>query len=476
MLSSVNNSKLIFTKMKRFKYYIVTAIILLSLVPACKEKEVPPDDTNKIPADIIATNEWIFETLSLYYYWNNYIPGNIDLNLESDPEVYFNKLLYKEKDRWSYITDDYPSLKADNSGVPLTMGYYPAFYLAGENNVIIVVCYVYPGSTADEAGLKRGDIILSINNTLLDRTNYYDLYSGTNYSVQLGAIEDNSLVSIDKSLTLVARVTETNPAIHHEIIDVDGIKIGYLTYVEFTSGENGIYLPVLDNIFNEFKSAGVSELIVDLRYNPGGDIDAVQHLTSEIAPFNVTLNEEILVKLKYNYELQQYLEDNNYTDLLYYNFKTVSSNINMSRVFVLTTNRSASASELLIVGLKPYMEVVQIGDTTYGKYAGSWVIPDDREKWAMMPIVMKFANIQDFTDFEDGLFPDHVIKDDPVAAIPFGDPSDPLVAKAIEIATGTTIPPKKAKTADIPDLKQIYPEEMAIKRSLIMNPLKQIIK
>ena len=316
VLSSVSYSRLIFTKMKRFKYSIVTAIILLVLVTACKKEEVPPDDTNKIPADIIATNEWIYENMSLYYYWNNLIPGNIDLNLESSPKVYFDKLIYKEKDRWSYITDDYGSLSAELSGDPLTMGYYPAFYLAGENNVIIVVCYVYPGSTAEEAGLKRGDIIMSINNTLLDRTNYYSLYSGTNYSVQLGAIESGSLVFTGKSLTLSARVTITNPSLHHEILDIDGVKIGYLAYVEFLSGENGIFLPELDNIFGEFKNAGITELIVDLRYNPGGDIGAVRHLASGIAPFTVTLNSEILVKLNYNNDLQRYLEDNNYSDYL----------------------------------------------------------------------------------------------------------------------------------------------------------------
>ena len=476
MLSSVNYSILIFTKMKRFKFYIVTAIILLSLVTACKKEEIPPDDTNKIPADIIATNEWIYETMTDYYYWNDFLPVNIDLNLESDPKTYFDKLLYKNKDRWSYITDDYSSLKADNDGEPLTMGYYPAFYLAGENNVIIVVCYVYPGSTAEEAGLKRGDIILSINNTLLDRTNYYTLYSGTNYSVQLGAIESGSLVSTGKTLTLSARVTITDPAIHHEILDIDGVKIGYLAYVEFLSGKNDLFLPEMDNIFGEFKNSGINELIVDLRYNPGGDIGAAIHLASAIAPLNVTLNKEILVKLNYNYDLHRYLQLNNYTDYLYYKFKTVSSNINLNRVFVFTTNRSASASELFIIGLKPYMDVVQIGDTTYGKYAGSWVIPDDWKKWAMMPIIMKFSNIQGFTDFEDGLFPDHMVEDDPIEGIPFGDTSDPMVAKAIEIATGTPIPPKKAKAGDIPGLKQLYPEEMAIKRSLIMNPLEQIIK
>ncbi|HSL86323.1 MAG TPA: S41 family peptidase, partial [Bacteroidales bacterium] len=319
-------------------------------------------------------------------------------------------------------------------------------------------------------------IIMSINNTLLDRTNYYSLYSGKNYSVQLGAIESGSLVFTGKSLTLSARVTITNPSLHHEILDIDGVKIGYLAYVEFLSGENGIFLPELDNIFGEFKNAGITELIVDLRYNPGGDIGAVRHLASGIAPFSVTLNSEILVKLNYNNGLQRYLEDNNYSDYLSYKFKTVASNVNLSRVFVLTTNRSASASELLIIGLKPYMNVVQIGDTTYGKYAGSWVIPDDGEKWAMMPIVMKFSNTQGFTDFEKGLFPDHVIEDDPVGAPPFGDPSDPMVAKAIELATGTSIPTKKAKMADMPKLKQLYPEEMAIKRSLIINRLEQIIK
>ena len=461
--------KLIYQEMKRVKNHIITAIILLLLVTACRKKDVPPDDTNKIPADIIATNEWIFETMSLYYYWNNLIPVNIDLTLESDPEVYFTKLIYKDKDKWSYITDDYASLSAELSGDPVTMGYHPAFYLAGQDNVIIVVCYVYPGSPAEEAGLKRGDIILSINNTLLDRTNYYTLFSGTNYSVQLGAVVNNALTFTDKSLNLVARVTETNPAIHHEVLDIDGVKIGYLAYVEFLSGKNNMFLPVLDNIFNEFKNEGISELIVDLRYNPGGDIGAVLHLASEIAPFNITLNRETLVQLKYNYELQRYLEFNNYSDYLYYKLKTVSSNINMNRVYVLTTSRSASASELLIIGLKTYLDVVQIGEPTYGKYAGSWVIPDDTEKWAMMPIVMKFANIQGFTDFENGLIPDHEIDDDPVGAVPFGDITDPMVAKAIELATGVTTSPKKSRATEVIRLEQIFPPEMSIKKSLIMN-------
>ena len=261
---------------------------------------------------------------------------------------------------------------SDLNGDPVTMGYYLPSYLVGSNNVMIVVGYVYPESPAAEAGLERGDLILSIDNTLLDTMNYYKKYSGKSYSVQLGAINNNSLVFTGESLSMTARVVSTDPAVHHEVLDIEGYKIGYLSYVEFIAGENDAFLLELDNIFNEFKTTGISDLIVDLRYNPGGEIDAALHLASEIAPTAVTTSQSVLVNLLYNNDLQAYLKFNNLDNYLYYKFKITSANINMSRVYFLTTSRSASASELLITGLEPYMQVVQIGEPTYGKYVGSW--------------------------------------------------------------------------------------------------------
>lgn len=161
--------------------------------------------------------------------------------------------------------------------------------------------YVYPGSPADEAGLKRGDIILSIHHTLLDTTNYYDLYSGDSYFVQLGQVESNTLSFTGESIDLVASTAATDPAIYHTVFDINGQKIGYMVYVEFNSGDDDEFLSVLDGIFSEFSAAGISDLIVDLRYNPGGEISAAAHLASEVAPSEVSKGEGILVRMQYNF-------------------------------------------------------------------------------------------------------------------------------------------------------------------------------
>ena len=465
--------------MKRILFYLMAGTLILVMVVACKKDVIPAEEEEPdilLPAETLATNEWIFENLSLYYLWNEYMPENIDYTLEKDPGVYFEKLLYKPKDKWSYITSEYETLESELIGEPVTMGYQPAFYLAGNNHVIIVVSYVYPGSAAFEAGLRRGDIIVSINNMPMDTINYYNMFSGDLYSVQLGNLDGNTLIETGQSLNLAARNMKTDPSIHHEVLNIDGYKIGYLAYVEFISGENSEFLAEMDNIFNEFKAEGISDLVVDLRYNTGGDSEATIHLASLIAPTAVTTGNEIMVSLRYNTDLQEYLEYYNYTNYLYYRFESTASNVNMQRVYFLTTSRSASASELLITGLDPYMNVVRIGESTYGKYVGAWVMPDDDKKWAIMPIVTKYANASGYTDFENGLAPDYMIKDDLFTARPFGDASDPMLAKAIELMTGKGMPSRKALVPDTERFKQIVPERMRLRENLIIPQVKLLVE
>jgi carboxyl-terminal processing protease len=459
--------------MKRLFFYSVSVLVALLIVYSCK-KNTTTEVT--VPAATIATNQWIYENMNMYYLWKDQMPTNIDNTKESDPEAYFYKLLYNQLDKWSYITSDYATLAAELGGTPMTMGYSPAFYLVGTKQVVIVVQFVYPGSAAEEAGLKRGDIILTIDNIVLDTTNYYDKYSGTSYSVQLATVSGGVLTATGESISMTARTTLADPAIYHTVFNVNGRKVGYLVYVEYITGESNSYLTSMDNIFSEFKDSTITDLIVDLRYNPGGEVDAAIHLASSIAPSSVDDAGNIMVNLEYNSDLQSYLTTNGYTSYLNYKFEVVPDNLNLSHVYFLTTGHSASASELTITGLKPYMTVTQIGEYTYGKYCGSWVIPDDNQAWAIMPIVTKFANADGYTDFVNGLTPDYSISDDLVYAVPFGDISDPMVAKALSLIAGKSVTSKSLRTPAELNFKQIFPARAEIRRNLFLPALPSLNK
>src|SRR5690606_9212429 len=123
-----------------------------------------------------------------------------------------------------------------------------------------------------------------------------------------------------------------------------------------------------------------------------------------------------------------------------YKFPATEINLDLDRIFILTASGTASASELLIIGLRPYMNVVQVGEPTVGKFYGSSVFEDKstpkKHTYAMMPLILKFMNAQGFTEFADGLTPDAAVVDDLLNAKPLGDIEDPVIAAALSIATG----------------------------------------
>ncbi|HPS13595.1 MAG TPA: S41 family peptidase [Prolixibacteraceae bacterium] len=457
--------------------------LLTGLFYSCTLFEISEDDSDDTDTTSTSTdtasskvNKWIYEQMGTYYLWEDQLP-TVSSYADTDPETFYESLLYTKLDKWSYITDEYETLLSELTGTPTTMGYSPAFYLYNNGaNVLIMVEYVYPGSPAETAGLKRGDMILTINGEKMDTTNYYDLYSGKSYTVELGTYSaaTGKLSKTGTSLSMVAAEIEADPAIYHSVIDYGGVKTGYLVYTEFVSGTSDAYLSTLDNIFDEFYDDGVTNLIVDLRYNPGGSLTSAAHLASAIAPYNVMAASNVLINMNYNNLLTSYFyyyEGENSENLVY-RFPYNSHNINLSTVYFLTTSGTASASELLISGLRPYMNSVIVGDSTYGKYTGAFVISDYEDtlnsNWAIVPIVLKYSNANGYTDFVDGLAPDYAVSDDLLNAVPFGDTSDPLLAKALELITGEAVSTVKSAKLS-PDFKKIVPNKMQIRNNLFVS-------
>lgn len=444
--------------------------IIIAIASCNREDTINPENKDMTNGEI---SEWIYYHMNYIYFWENYIPQGLDPLSEDKPKKFFDSILYKAEDKWSYITNDYATFAMELEGTPMAMGYSPAFgRFSSSDKVFIVVKYVIKDTPASESGLERGDIILNIDGIQLDTLNYRDFYDNDSYTIGLAEYNDSTLVETGETISLSAEIISANPVLHYEIIDTAGIKTGYMAYSNFISGTGDIFLREIDMVIDDFLNAGISELIIDLRYNPGGEISTAGYLASSIAPIMNVYNEDVLVSYVYNdYLGNYYFELYGTPDALNFNFPGSIYSLNLNKVYFLTTEGSASASELLISGLEPYMDVIMIGESTYGKYTGAWVFPDNyepaRHNWAIIPIVLKYANAHGFTDFKDGLNPDYFIEDNILKAVPFGDLSDPMLAAAIALISGNEPTLTKKSMTPLP-YQKLYSPEQVIKRNLFI--------
>ena len=438
--------------MKKLALLMIVAIGL-TLITAC---EKDPINGSELPKETLILNNWIWEGMNEVYLWEAYIP-EINWREEPDPREYFYKLLFEE-DRNSWIVDDYEELAAMFDGVETATGMSadPQFYT--DNQIVYFVEFVTPGSPAADSGIVRGDIIYTIDGTILTTENYRNLYYQITASFGFADWNGSAMVPNGTEISLTAIELNQNPVVYDEVIDYQGQKIGYLVYTQFTNGQQGEWLAELNNVLENFKLAGVSDVVLDLRYNPGGNLDLSAYVAASLAPTAAMEDSAVYVNLVWNDLYNNYwagadLDNDGVADgldsyQLRIRLPDSDLNLNLPTVYFLTTKGTASASESLMAGLYPYMDVVQIGTTTFGKFYGSitideWVEPK-RHNWAMQPIVIKYSNAAGFTDFVDGIAPDYEVEDNLLYAKPFGSLEDPLLAKALEEITGVSPLAKKS--------------------------------
>jgi C-terminal processing protease CtpA/Prc len=404
--------------------------------------------------------------MELYYFWNDKIPSKTDKTLA--PNEYFETLLYKD-DRFSWIQENYLELLSMLSGVTKEAGYDFQLFYADETRTYVVGCvtYVKHGSPAETAGLKRGDLFLTVNGTQMTVDNYVSLINDMSANHTLGLADGSTL-------SLTAVVFSENPVYLDTIYSVGSQNIGYLVYNFFSedSGDNSYqYEKELNAIFGKFKAANIDDLILDLRYNGGGSVSTAVNLASMISGkstgdiFGITQYNSLLT----NYFTQEYGADFNKTyfsdDIIAYDSNGAEivvehlNKLSLGRLFVIGTGGTASASELIINGLKPYITVTLIGETTYGKNVGSITIyEDDAEKqktnkWGMQPIVVKFANKNGFSDYGSGFTPDIEASEFTTAFFkgeedmkPLGDRDEAMLNVAINRILGNDTGVKSARS------------------------------
>ena len=363
------------------------------------------------------------------------------LNSYNSPENLFESLIYERDniDKFSLIVDNYIELEQYLSGVSLSNGLnFGLVYLPNSTNEIFgYVRYVNNGSEADLANINRGDIFRSIDDIPLSIDNYSDLLSQEVYTVNFANYFNNNTEDVsddiielnDINIELQKVPLIKNPVHHYSTLNYSGGKIGYLMYNQFVSN----YDDYLKTIFSEFKSNSVDELILDLRYNPGGSINSAIVLASLITG---QFENEIFNTEQWNNDIQNYWLNNN-PEYLINRFMSFQSSLNLSRVFILTTRSSASASELIINCLKPYINVIQIGTTTYGKYQASVTLYDSENfsnqnvnrshNYALQPLVLKTLNANGVTDYYNGISPDYEYEERAFDMGQVGNINEPLL-------------------------------------------------
>ena len=423
-------------------------LCLLGLLAACKEDDPKPkpDPEAKI---ILKVNEFIYEGLRSEYLWTSTINWTaIDFKKEKDPHAFFKRLIYKD-DRWTSLTDDAEAWNQAFAGYSTTFGFDLRFgYIGYSDSLFAVVRYVYPGTPAARAGLKRGDFLLKLNGGAITVKNYGDLYDKPTVVVNKGILRDKTLKADSIGIAMTAVKMYQDPILKDTVIAKGGHRVGYLCYTDYTD----LSTPELVKVAARFKAAGITDMVLDLRYNGGGYISTARSLCSLLAPEAAVMRKERFLLKLWNEEYMNYWRSKEKYSELYETFvDTLGVNLNLSRLYILTGKGTASASELTLTGLTPYMDVVQIGDTTHGKFCGGGVLMPKHvwwnvdssyyreiKNWGMYVMEFKFCNTRK-DEFPHGFAPKYVVKESILELYPFGDERDPLLGKALELITGKQV-------------------------------------
>ena len=417
--------------------------ILIGGVVGCQEKEDTEPPVKEEPNPNIAINKWINDVMKEVYLW---LPEmKTPIANTSEPEDYFESLLNRPTDRFSVIYPDYQQLINSLNGISLEAGYEFTLYResSSNNNVVAEVTYIKKNSPASNAAMRRGDYITRINGTQMTLENYRTVLGlidkpHTLNTLRFSEASGGFVAQPEISLTPVE--LSENPNFLDSVYTVNGEKIGYVVYHFFApgSGNNSTaYDQEMDGIFAEFKTKGIQHLVLDFRYNGGGFVSSAVNLASLIAPSVKTT--DIFSKTKYNSFLMQFDNLKNVQTPFKEKAENLGKILKGNRVYVLTSTRTASASELIINGLKPYMDVFIIGDKTTGKNVGSVPFEDDdnpANKYGMLPIISRSFNSLDQSEYTNGFLPNIEAKESSERLKPLGDINELLLRKAIEQITG----------------------------------------
>jgi hypothetical protein len=373
----------------------------------------------------LGLNDFLYAMMRDIYFWSDKVPPTIAPSKFSTPEDLMRALVYTPEDRFTGLTKDGQAFLAQlQQNQQTVFGFLPAQL----NDTTLMVAKVIPNAPAGIAGLKRGMRILRVGGTTVNRNNYSTLTAPNTITMDVRTSDGK-----EQSLTMTRTTVDAKTVFRYDVLTAGGKKVAYLVYDTFLGKTDE-----LDAAFAFFKQQGAQELVLDLRYNGGGLVSNAQYLGSLIAS---QLTGKVLVRQAFN---TRYAANNGEAQ-----FVTVPNAMSFQRVFVIMTRNTASASELVINALRPFMQVVLIGAPSYGKNVGSNVLYHAVSGYAVLPITFAFENALGERDFGNGFTPTRTEEDD--VTRDFGDPQEKCLAAALSFIQRGVFPKQvAASVAEIP--------------------------
>ena len=375
--------------------------------------------------DITSQNLYVRSQLLNLYLWR--IPLVVDPARFDSPQGYLDAVRRLPDDaRFSYVTSAAASTAFYSDSQFIGFG-----FSSREEPMAVVILQVFPDSPAADAGLERGARIEEIDGrAVADLAGTGELASAWGPSVE-GIRVDIAFRTTDgrQRRAQMAKRPVTIPTVsQRQVFSVDGRRVGYLHFRNFVRPS----VAALDDAFADFAAQGVNELILDLRYNGGGLVDVAQHLGSLIGG-----------RLTQGQVFASSLHNANNTSLDKTIRFTAIGGLDLNRLTVIATQATASASELIINGLRPFMPVAVIGDRTYGKPVGQYLV-EFCDK-VLAPVSFSMVNADGEGQYFDGIPATCVVPDDPTR--PLGDPAEASLAEALHFVRTGRCRPSVASSA-----------------------------
>ncbi len=431
-------------RLKKYMQLFYQSSIILLLIAVLSISCNKDDNTSPISSED-SIYVVIDDIMNSWYLWYYEVP-EVDIFQYNEPADLLDALTYKPLDKWSFVEDKEIIEAIFEEGESFGFGFMIRFDPDGNLRIL----YVYEDSEAYDLGLRKGYIIYSINGIPSKFFEDYDVFFDNNPATYTFEIIDFNDVS--QEITLSKSTIHQNSVFYKNIFNVSGHMTGYLVYDSFL----GYSEDELNEAFTYFKDNNITELIIDLRYNQGGYISLAEQMANMVIPLTAIGN--IMYTRVHNDIVGPTYDSTTF-------FTLHNLNLNLDRVFFLTSRFSASASELVINSLDPHMDVYLIGTPTYGKPVGMYgfLFHD----WYIYPVTISFQNANGFGDFYNGLPVDFTAgegldKD-------WGDETDPCLSQAFHFISFGEFDEKVVYNSKTSEYETISPQFPNKKNILIMD-------